>query len=104
MNAPSFDITRIKNAYGSSAWVNEMIAEETRCCESIDARTTRVEDESLQLHTKMGELEKRLQDTCGFFARWSLRSQMKRIAKQMEWRRLVLIELYEARIRRTMTW
>lgn len=104
MNAPLFDTANLKSPYGSAAWVREFYAEETRCCKSIDARTCKLEEEDSVLLKESIALEKQIEAECGFFARLKLTLKMRKIDKEREWRRLALIELYEARLRRTMTW
>ena len=104
MNAPSFDITRINSAYGSAAWVSEMGQETARCCNNIDARINRIQQESLALTSKSIELETQYNNSTGLFARLRLAWNMKSISREIEWRRKVLLELWDARLRRTMSW
>jgi uncharacterized protein YijF (DUF1287 family) len=104
MNAPLFNITNIKSAYGSCAWVQEMVQETARCCNDIDIRISLIQHESLDLTNQMVELEKQLGLTVGFFSRVRLSWKMKSISRQIEWRRKVLSELWFARQRRTISW
>lgn len=104
MNAPLFDITRINAPGGSPTWVKQMIDEETRCCADIDARTSQLEVETIDLQTEAIAVEEQLKTEWGLFARIKLTLKLRRFDKQIEWRRKVLITLGEARLRRTMSW
>jgi hypothetical protein len=104
MNAPLFDTSHLKSPFGSEVWVGELLAEQTRCCEQIDARLYQLTTEMLNLTNKACELERQLKNTKGFFARLSVISTLRKLKKEKEWRRLAFIELCDARIRRTMTW
>ena len=104
MNAPYFDLKRVIGAYGSSTWMLNMIAEENRCCKDIDARIVRIEHERTGLNGELDKIESQLKLPHSFFTHLRLHFKMSGINRQKEWRRKVLMELYEARIRRTMTW
>ena len=104
MNAPPFDITRINSAYGSAAWVKEMVQETSRCCDNIDARISRIQQESLALTSKSIALETQYNTSRGLFARIRLMWAMNSLSREIEWRRKVLLELWTERQRRTMSW
>ena len=101
MNAPFFNTKNLKSPFGSAAWMGDIIAEEKRCCGTIDARINKLRDERIALGEEFAAVQEQLETEQGFFARLRLTFKLRNINKQMEWRRLALSELFDARITRT---
>jgi hypothetical protein len=102
MNAPYFDMKNLPSPWGSVAWMYEIIAEEKRCCEEIDIRLHTLQSEFRDLTAKLSILETQLaNNTSGVFAGFSLLFKIRKIAKEMRWRRRAIIKLFDARIART---
>lgn len=103
MNAPHFNMKNLPSPFGSVEWTQEMINEEKRCCGQIDARLNQLENESQNLNAQLSTLEAEVaNNTFGFFEGISIRIKMHKIAKEIEWRRRVIIKLLNARIVRTL--
>ena len=104
MNAPYFDTKNLTAPFESSTWCHQMLDEQHRCCDGIDARLQTVLNDSIQINKQLSEMEKEMKTTNGFFARWSLRTKIKKLQDRLQWHHRVLNKLYEARIDRTPTW
>ncbi len=102
MNAPHTNVQYIHSfPFGSAAWANAIVSEDRRCCGQIDARLTKIRAERIALCDEFSAIEKQMEVEPGFFARLKLTFRLRRINRELEWRRKVMLELLDARIART---
>jgi hypothetical protein len=102
MNAPHINVQYIHSfPFGSAEWAKAIVSEDRRCCGQIDARINKIHNERMALYEEYAAVEKQLETEQGFFARIKLTLKLRRIDKELEWRRKVMIELLDARIVRT---
>ena len=104
MNAPYFDTNNLKGPYGSYEWMASFLAEKTRCCKDIETRIACIRGEVSALKDKIIALEAQSKVARGPFDTLGLWWKMRAITRELKWRENVLIELYNARIDRTLTW
>jgi len=101
MNAPYFNTNNLPETWGSVDWMKAIEAEEHRCCDDIDARRSKLTDEYVSLCREWSKLSHENAITYGLFTRIRLHFKMKKLDREMRWRRNVLNELLDARIART---
>lgn len=101
MNAPHFNTEKLPETFGSFEWMNAVIAEEHRCCDAIDARYKKINDEYVNLCREKSHLQAESNRTTGFLASFRISSKLRKIEREMKWRRDVMDELLDARLART---
>jgi hypothetical protein len=101
MKAPYFDVTRIPLHPSDGSFMASVVNEERRVCGGIDDRVRSLVDDFVSLAREVKELYARLENTRGFFARWTLRRRIRAITRRLSDNMSVRNELATARWRRT---
>ena len=101
MRLPKFDLSNLPVQVDSDAYLKAVLAEENRVCGPLDARIKVLEDEFCALGRAYKLLSEKYDQTDGFFARWSIRNDMKLMLRRISDNRHMRSELTVARWRRT---
>lgn len=100
MSAPNFRLSNIPLMPGHD-YMNAVVAEENRVCAGIDKRIDEVKAEYYSLSNQMRAMTDALERNKSFFTWLSLTIKLHDIASLMSRNRSILVELYDARWRRT---
>jgi len=101
MNIPYFNLDALPLKVDSYDYLRAVVAEEKRVCGPIDDRIRDLENKFVELVNQMEALQLTLNQTKGFFARWTIRTKMVALTYKIDTNRDMRYSLVCDRIKRT---